>query len=109
MADLNQVILLGRVAKAPELKDLKDGHKVCRLVIAVKPKFDSEKTDFFEVTVWNTAAENCAKYLSVGASVLAEGYLQKVEWTGKDGKKQYKTAIVANTIQFMPGTKKGEE
>lgn len=119
MADLNQVILLGRVARAPELKEVhkkgnvEDGEsgekgscKVCRLVVAVN-NFRSDSTDYFDVTIWNRTAENCAKYLEVGRTVLIEGYLQKQQWE-KDGKKQYKTAIIAKNVQFLPDGKKKE-
>lgn len=128
MANLNHVILLGRIAKPPELKegqrkanaesDENGTWKLCRLVIAVNRDFStkggtagggkSKDADFFDVTAWDGTAENCAKYLEVGRTVLIEGYLQKQTWE-KNGEKQYKTAIIAKTVQFMPDGKSATE
>ena len=99
MSDLNQVMLLGRIAKEPELRTVKD-KSICRLIVAVNRSHKQDKADFFEVTVWNKSAENCKKYLEVGQQVLIDGYLEKQTWE-KDGETKYKIAIIARSVQFL--------
>jgi len=61
-----------------------------------------ESVDYHNVVVFGRQAETAAQYLKKGASVLVEGRMQTRSWDGADGKKNYRTEVVADRIQFGP-------
>ena len=77
---MNKVIIIGNLTKDPELAETSSGIAYTNLSVAVSRPFvneDGERaTDFFNVTVWRTQAENCAKYLTKGKKVSIIARLQ---------------------------------
>jgi single-strand DNA-binding protein len=63
-------------------------------------------TDYHNIVVFGRQAETSAQYLSKGQQVLVEGRIQTRSWEGQDGKKNYRTEIVADRGQFgsRPGS-----
>lgn len=104
---LNKVMLFGNLTRDPELRSTPSGQQVCNFGLAtnrVYKKADGsrqEETEFHNIVVWGKQAEFCAQYLKKGSSAYVEGRLQTRSWD-KDGQKQYKTEIVAETVQFGP-------
>ena len=110
MASVNKVILVGNLGNDPELRYTPGGQAVCDLRIATTESFtgrDGEKkesTEWHTVVVWGKQAENCSKYLSKGRQAYVEGRLRTRTWDDKEtGKKNYKTEIVAQIVQFLGG------
>lgn len=107
MANVNKVMLLGRLGNQPELKYTPSNRAVTELRIAVnrnwtdKAGVRQEKTDWFGIEVWDKQAENCHRYLTKGREVFIEGRLTVDEWTDKDGQKRTKTKVVAEVVQFI--------
>ena len=106
---VNKVILIGRLAKDPELRG--DSTPVCNFSTACSEKYKKdgewkEKTEWINVVVFGTQAENCAKYLSKGSQVFIEGKLQTTSYE-KDDRKIYQTKVVANFVNFL--SKKQEQ
>jgi single-strand DNA-binding protein len=106
---LNKAIVYGNLTRDPEMKALPSGQNVTSMSIATNRTWNDkdgkkqEETEYHNVTVFGKTAENCAKYLTKGSGVYVEGRLQTRSWE-KDGAKQYRTEIVAETVQF--GTKR---
>ncbi|MBR2614711.1 MAG: single-stranded DNA-binding protein [Clostridia bacterium] len=98
---MNKVILIGNLARDPELSETPNGIAVCRLTVAVSRSYGNSEADFFNVTVWRERAETCAKYLSKGSKVGIVGSLQNRSYEDKDGVKRYATDIVANEVEFL--------
>jgi single-strand DNA-binding protein len=103
---LNSVNIMGNLTRDPEMKYLPSGKAVCSLSIANNRVYtkNSEKVtevSYFDVEVWGTAAENCAKYLTKGSGIIVEGRLRQDRWE-KDGKTQSRVRISANAVHFMP-------
>lgn len=98
---MNQVILIGRLTKAPEHRTTQSGTSVTTMQLAVSRKFDREKTDFFTVVAWRQQADNCAKYLEKGQQVAVIGELQTRSWEANDGSKRYATEVQAQEIEFL--------
>lgn len=104
---LNKAMVYGNLTRDPELKALPNGMNVCSMSIATNRVYKDrdgkkqESTDYHNVVVFGTQAENSAKYLSKGNGVYVEGRLQTRSWD-KDGQKQYRTEIVADRVQFGP-------
>lgn len=107
---LNKAIIIGNLTRDPELKSLPSGMQVTSFSVATnrvwKDKNGSkqENTDYHNIVVFGRQAETSAQYLKKGASVLVEGRIQTRSWDGADGKKNYRTEIVADTVQFGPRT-----
>lgn len=110
MASFNRVILMGNLTADPEIRYTPSGAAVSDLRLAVNHKYKTssgemkEDACFIDVVVWNKQAENCAQYLTKGSPVLVEGRLQHDRWE-KDGQKQSKHRVVANTVQFLGSPK----
>jgi len=113
-ASANLVILMGNVVRKPELNYTANGMAVTNLTIAVNKSYkkDGKKiqsTDFIPVVIYGTLAENCEKYLDKGSGVYVQGRISIRSWENEEGKKRYKTDIVANGIQFLGKAKKSDD
>lgn len=110
MASLNRVVIMGNLGQDPELRYTQSQTPVCTLNIATtdyRTGADGQRqetTEWHRVVVWSKQAENCAKYLAKGRSVLVEGRLATRSWEDqKTGQKRYVTEIIANNVQFVGG------
>lgn len=108
MSSFNRVTLIGNLTREPELKQTKSGLAVTDLGLAMNRSWTGEngqkqeETTFVDVTVWGKTAENAAKYLQKGRSVLVEGRLQLDTWMdSKSGQNRSKLRVVAEALQFM--------
>ena len=101
---MNKVFLIGNLTKDPELNQTPNGINYCRFTLAVSRNYSKDgkrDTDFLNIVVWRTQAENCAKYLKKGSKAAVVGSIQTSRYDGKDGSKRYTTDIVAEEIQFL--------
>ncbi|OHA20489.1 MAG: single-stranded DNA-binding protein [Candidatus Taylorbacteria bacterium RIFCSPHIGHO2_01_FULL_51_15] len=105
---LNKVMIIGNLTRDPELKAIPSGQQVCTFSVATNRVYkdkdgqQQKATEFHNVVVWGRQAETSGQYLRKGQSVLVEGRLQTRSWDGQDGKKNYRTEIVADRVQFGP-------
>lgn len=106
---LNKVFILGNLTKDPEMKALPSGMTVTNFSLATnriyKDKNGAKQTsvDYHNIVVFGRQAETCNQYLRKGSQAMIEGRITTRSWDGQDGKKQYRTEIMADSIQF--GTK----
>lgn len=110
---MNKVYLIGNLTRDPELTETASGISVCRFSVAVTRDYRNgdgmRETDFFNITVWRSQAENCGKYLKKGNKVAIVGSLQNRSYEDKDGIKRTVTDIVASEIEFLtPKNASGE-
>ena len=104
MNNLNQLTLLGNLAKDPEIKYTNDGIAIADLRLAVNRKWkdrqgnDMETVDFFNIAVWNKLAENCSNDLKKGDRVIISGRLNNRTFDTKDGKKINIINITADVV-----------
>ena len=108
MSSFNRVTLLGNLTRDPELKRTNSGAAVTDLGLAMNRTWltesgeRKEEATFVDVTVWGKTAENAAKFLQKGRSVLVEGRLQLDTWTDpKTGQNRSKLRVVAESLQFL--------
>ena len=109
---MNNIILIGRLTKDPELRYTQAGKAVCSFTLAVDRAYSGEKkeTDFINIVVWNKVGENCAKYLSKGRKTAVQGRLQVRSYEDNNGQRRYVTEVIANSVEFLEwGEKKQEE
>ena len=109
---MNKLFLIGNLTRDPEMSETATGVAFCRLGIAVNRPYqgsDGERTtDFFNVTVWRTHAENCGRYLKKGSKVAIVGSLQNRQYEDKDGNKRQVTDIIANEVEVLSVRAQGE-
>src|SRR3990167_8722861 len=111
----NQVILVGNMARDPELRTIPSGQSVASFAVATNRTWQDQAgeqqqaADFHNVVAWGKLAELAQQYLAKGRKVMVVGRLQTRSWEGEDGKKNYRTEVVANDISFLdrPGEDSG--
>jgi single-strand DNA-binding protein len=105
---LNKALVIGNLTRDPEMKALPSGIQVASFSVATnrvwkdKNGAKQESVDYHNIVVFGRQAEIVSQYLKKGASVLVEGRMQTRSWDGPDGKKNYRTEIVADRVQFGP-------
>jgi single-strand DNA-binding protein len=106
-ADVNSVVLVGRLTRDPELRSTGSGMSVCslRLAFSTRAKEASgewtTRPNYVDVTVWGKQGENVARFMSKGRQVAVQGRLQWREWTTNDGGKRQALDVVAESVQFL--------
>ena len=104
---INKVILIGRLGKDPEVRYTQDGMQITNFSMATSEYGKSksgervERTEWHSVATFGKTAEFCGNYLGKGRLVFCEGRLQTRSWDDKEGKKHYKTEVVATTIRLL--------
>src|SRR5208282_6057669 len=109
---VNKVILVGRLGKDAETKFTPGGVAVTRFSVATSRRWKDqqsgewkEETDWTDVTLWR--AENLSTYLTKGKQLYVEGRLQTRSYEDKDGKKVYRTEVVADEVILLGGQGEG--
>ena len=109
---MNQVILIGRLARDPELSYTPNTQNaMCRFTIAVdRPRRQGEDAgaDFIRITVWGRQAETCDRYLSKGRQVAVQGRIQTGSYKNREGVTVYTTDVVADRVEFLGGGQGGQ-
>lgn len=102
---LNQVVLVGRIVRTPELRVTENGKKTATVTLAVPRSYknmDGEyETDFLDCTLWTNVAENTTEYCQTGDMVGVKGRIQTRVITNDDGSKKKRTEIVAEKVTFL--------
>ena len=101
---LNKIILMGRLAREPELKRTTSGTAVTSFSLAVDRDFKSQsgekETDWIDCVAWRGTAETVCKYFTKGRMMIVVGRLQIRDWTDKDGGKRRSAEVVAENVYF---------
>lgn len=109
---MNRVMLVGNLARDPELSTTPSGVNVCRFTIAVQRRFTNaegqREADFLPVIAWRGLADNCHKYLRKGSKAGVVGSIQTRSYDANDGTKRYVTEIIADEVEFL-STRNSEE
>ena len=106
--NLNKVFLIGNLTRDPELKSLPSGQAVVNVGLATnrmwkgKDGTPQKQVEFHNIVMFGRLAEITKQYLIKGSMVMIEGRIQTRSWEGQDGKKNYKTEIVAEAMQMGP-------
>ena len=102
---INNVVLVGRLTKDPELKYTQGGVAVTRFTLAVNRPFSNQQgqreADFVNCVTWRKQAENTANFLRKGSLTGIEGRIQTSNFEGKDGNRVFMTEVVADSVQFL--------
>ena len=110
MADVNHVIIIGRLTKDILLKFTNGGMAIGSFSIAVNRRTKKgeqwvEEASFFDVSLFGKSAEGLAQYLTKGKQVAVEGELRQDRWE-QDGQPRSKVTIAASNVQLLKNKKK---
>ena len=106
MAYLNKAIIMGNLTRDPEVKVLPSGMHVTNFSLATNRSYKDkegnkqEDAEFHNIVVFGKQADSCGQYLKKGQEALVEGRIQTRSWEGEDGKKNYRTEIVGESVTF---------
>lgn len=101
---INQVIIMGRLTRDPEVRTTTTGKTITSFSLAVDRGGQDDQADFFEVTAWEKLGELVSQYLSKGRRCLVQGRLRQDSWDDKEtGKKRSKVEVVATDVTFLDG------
>ena len=109
---LNHVVIMGRMVRDPELRQLDNGTSVTSFSVAVDRNYVDKTTnerqaDFLNVVAWRQTADFVCKYFHHGDMIALEGSLQSRKYTDKDGNNRIAIEIVASNISFCGGKNGG--
>ncbi|MEG1719775.1 MAG: single-stranded DNA-binding protein, partial [Clostridia bacterium] len=104
MANINKILLMGRLTADPELKHTATNIAVSSFTIAVNRSYakpgEQAVADFIDIVCWRQTAEFVSKYFTKGKPIFISGSLQTRMWEDKDGKKRKSVEVVADEVSF---------
>lgn len=105
---LNQVVLVGRLVRDPNIKTTEKGKKLSNITLAVPRSFKNMNgeydTDFIDCTLWEGIAENTVEYCKHGDIIGVKGRIQTRVIEEEESKK-YLTDIIAEKVTFLSSKK----
>jgi single-strand DNA-binding protein len=108
LLQLNNVQLIGRLTRDPELRFTTAGTPMCRFDLAVNRRYKDTKsgewkddTSFIPVVVWREIAQRCGERLKKGSPAYIEGRLRSRSWETKEGQKRTGIEVEARAVQFL--------
>lgn len=105
---INKAIIYGNLTRDPELKSLPSGSTVVNFSVATNHTWKDkngqkqDSVEYHNVVAFGRTAETVNQYMKKGSGIYVEGRIQTRNWEGADGKKNYRTEIVADRVQFGP-------
>lgn len=105
----NNVIVMGKMTRDPEIRTTPSGAKVCEISVAVSDSVKQgdkwvEETTFVDVTVWQKTAELVERFGGKGKTLLIAGRLKMDKWTDKATQQpRSKLKVVADSVTFVDG------
>lgn len=116
MSAQNQVTLIGRLTRDPEVEEVGKNKQYSRAMLSLavknirKKHKEGEKqfdADFIDgIIAWGKQAEFAGNYLTKGRMVVIHGELKPDRWKDKDNNSRYRLTVLANSIQSLDSKKK---
>ena len=106
---LNKVMVIGKVGCDPEMRYMPNGKPVTSFSVSTSRSWTNsegehrEETEWFNVVAWSNLAEICKQHLRKGQQVYIEGRLQTRSWEDREGKRRFRTELVANEMILLGG------
>lgn len=105
----SKTVIIGNVAKKPELKGSKAGTNYCNFTVGVNIGYgDKKKTDWFDVTAFGKTAETCAQHLDKGYLVCVNGTIHLNQYEAKDKTIKSRLELAADDVRFLSKPKSAE-
>lgn len=106
---INNVVLVGRLTKDPDLRYTTSGTGVATFTLAVNRNFTSadgtREADFINCVIWRKSAETLANYAKKGVLIGVTGRIQTRSYDNQQGQKVYVTEVIADNFQLLESKK----
>lgn len=107
---INNVVLVGRLTKDPDLRYTQNGTAVANFTLAVNRTFTNQdgerEADFINCVIWRKAAENLANMVGKGAQIGVTGRIQTRNYENKEGQRVFVVEVVAENFQMLESRNK---
>jgi single-strand DNA-binding protein len=114
IVSVNNVILIGRLGKDPEVRYMPNGDAVANTSLATSENWKDksgekqEKTEWHNLIFFRRLAEIAGEYLKKGSQIYVEGKLQTRKWQDKEGNDKYTTEIIVNEMQMLSSKRESD-
>lgn len=102
---INNVTLVGRLTKDPDLRYTASGTAVATFTLAVNRNFTNQngnrEADFINCVIWRQQAENLSNWAKKGTLIGVTGRIQTRNYENQQGQRVYVTEIVADDFQIL--------
>lgn len=109
---INNVVLVGRLTRAVDLRYTSNGTAYASFTVAVERNFKNQngekETDFINCVMWRKPAENLANYTKKGSLIGVEGRIQTRNYENEQGQRVYVTEVLAERFSFLESAKKDD-
>lgn len=110
---LNHIVIMGRLARDPELRRTQTGVPVASFRLAVdrdfKDKTTGERaTDWIDCVAWKSTGEFVSRYFTKGSLAVVDGRLQIRNWTDKEGNRRTTAEVVVDNVYFGGSRRDGD-
>jgi single-strand DNA-binding protein len=105
---LNTSIVMGRLARDPELRRTQSGKAVTSFTVAVDNPGKDSGASFIPCVAWEATGEFVDKYFVKGSQIAVDGRLQSRQYETKDGRKQTVLELVVSQAHFCGKKESGE-
>lgn len=106
---LNQVSLMGRLTRDPELKYTKNEKPITSFTLAVdRGARGYDAADFIDCIAWDKTAQFIDQYFRKGERMLVTGHIQTRNWETEDGKRRKATEVVVDRAYFVETKSRGD-
>jgi single-strand DNA-binding protein len=113
----NRVVLMGNLARDPDIRHTPNKQKVARITVAVGRQWRNKvtgelqsQTDFIPVVAWSNLADLCDRFLRKGKPVLVEGRIQVREYEDtKTGARKWATDVIADNMVLLSSGRREDE
>ena len=106
---INNLTLVGRLTKDPDLRYTSSGNGVATFTLAVNRNFTSadgnREADFINCVIWRKPAETLANYAKKGSLIGITGRIQTRSYDNQQGQKVYVTEVIADNFQLLESKK----
>jgi single-strand DNA-binding protein len=110
---INNVTLVGRLTKDPDLRYTSNGTGVASFTLAVNRNFTNQtgerEADFINCVIWRKPAETLAKYARKGTLLGVTGRIQTRSYDNQQGQRVYVTEVVADNFQLLESRATSEQ
>ena len=109
---INNVVVVGRLTKAVDLRYTSNGTAYASFTLATERPFKNQngerETDFINCVMWRKPAENLANYTKKGSLIGVEGRIQTRNYENEQGQRVYVTEVLAERFSFLESAKKDD-
>ncbi|MBR8698599.1 single-stranded DNA-binding protein [Enterococcus gallinarum] len=110
---INNVVLVGRLTKDPDLRYTANGTGVASFTLAVNRNFTNQsgerEADFINCVIWRKPAETLANYARKGTLLGVTGRIQTRSYDNQQGQRVYVTEVVADNFQLLESRNASEQ